>query len=173
MNRSTICKRQPCQTAYQVLPGRMLKKSSLTYSSTRSEKYDFRITYIFNGLQPSKMAVHPCTSQQAAEKQSFSTACWNTHWHHLDKSSDCLTICANLVGEGQIQAKCCLFRIILAAKAAFPACCGNCVAGHHPRPPVPLFPAIGGRLIHRLFSDSSSPSGNRKYLHFSFSSPSI
>jgi len=47
----------------------------MTFSTTRSEKCDFRITYIFNGLQPSKMTVHPCTGQQAAEKQGFSTAC--------------------------------------------------------------------------------------------------
>ncbi len=49
--------------------------SSMTYSTTRSEKCDFRIAYIFNGLQPSKMTVHLSTGQQAAEKQSFSTAC--------------------------------------------------------------------------------------------------
>jgi len=53
----------------------MLKKSSMTFSTMRSENCDFRIGYIFNGLQPSKMTVHPCTVWQAAEKQRFSTAC--------------------------------------------------------------------------------------------------
>jgi hypothetical protein len=52
----------------------MLKKSSMTFSTTQSEKCDFRIAYISNGLQPLEMMVHPCTGQQAAEKQGFSTA---------------------------------------------------------------------------------------------------
>jgi hypothetical protein len=55
---------------------KMLHKSSMTYSTTRSEKCDFRIAYIFNGSKPSKMPVHPCTGQRAAEKQSLSTTCW-------------------------------------------------------------------------------------------------
>jgi len=46
----------------------------MTYSTTRSEKCDFRIAYIFDGCKPLKMTVHPCTGQHAAEKQGFSTA---------------------------------------------------------------------------------------------------
>jgi hypothetical protein len=54
---------------------RLLKKPSMAFSISQSEKRGFRIAPIFNGLQPSKMSVHPCTVLQAAEKLRFSTAC--------------------------------------------------------------------------------------------------
>jgi hypothetical protein len=49
----------------------MLKKSSMTFSTTRSEKCDFHIPYIFNGWSPLKKTVHPCTGKQAAENRVF------------------------------------------------------------------------------------------------------
>jgi hypothetical protein len=36
---------------------RLLKKSSMAFSTSQSEKRGFRIAPIFNGLQPSKMSV--------------------------------------------------------------------------------------------------------------------
>ena len=42
-------------------PSRLLKKPSLAFSTSSFEKRGFRKTPIFNGLQPSKMTVHPCT----------------------------------------------------------------------------------------------------------------
>jgi len=56
----------------------MLKKSSMTFSTARSEKCDFRIAYIFNGCKPVKMTAHPCTGKQAGGKQGFQRPAWET-----------------------------------------------------------------------------------------------
>jgi hypothetical protein len=44
----------------------------MAFSTSQFEKRGFRIAPIFNGLQPLKMAVHPCTAQ-TFEEHSFST----------------------------------------------------------------------------------------------------
>jgi hypothetical protein len=40
-----------------ISPSRLLKKPSMAFSTSQSEKRGFRIAPIFNGLQPSKMSV--------------------------------------------------------------------------------------------------------------------
>jgi len=53
---------------------KQLKKPSMAFATSPSEKRGFRMDPIFNGLKPLKMAVHPCTPQPV-ENQSFSTSC--------------------------------------------------------------------------------------------------
>ena len=43
-------------------PNRILKKPSMTFPATPSEKCDFRMAYIFNGCKPLKMVARPCAA---------------------------------------------------------------------------------------------------------------
>jgi hypothetical protein len=52
----------------------MLKKPSMAFSTSSFEKRGFRKTPIFNGLQPSKMAVHPCTALSLSKNFVFQQA---------------------------------------------------------------------------------------------------
>jgi hypothetical protein len=55
-------------------PGSLLKKPSLGFPTSPNEKCDFHLAHIFNGLQPSKMAVHPCTARSLSKKGLFQQA---------------------------------------------------------------------------------------------------
>jgi hypothetical protein len=49
----------------------LLKKPSMAFSTSQFEKRGFRIAPIFNGLQPLKMAVHPCTASSLSKNLVF------------------------------------------------------------------------------------------------------
>jgi hypothetical protein len=53
----------------------MLKKSIPGLFQLAKQKAWFLLCFIFKRLPRLKMAVHPCTAPQAAEKTSFSAAC--------------------------------------------------------------------------------------------------
>jgi hypothetical protein len=52
----------------------LLKKPSMAFSTSSFEKRGFRMTPIFNGMQPSKMAVHPCTARTLLKNNIFQQA---------------------------------------------------------------------------------------------------
>jgi hypothetical protein len=52
----------------------MLKKPSMTFSTSTFEKRGFRMSLIFNGLQPSKMTVHPCAVHSLSKNGVFQQA---------------------------------------------------------------------------------------------------
>jgi hypothetical protein len=51
-----------------------LKKPSVAFSTPPTEKCDFPLAHIFNGLQPSKMAAHPCTARSRLKNSIFQQA---------------------------------------------------------------------------------------------------
>ena len=60
----------------------LLKKPSLSFSTSSIEKRGFQLTAIFNGLQPQKMAVHPCTGRSLSKNVVFQQAaspCYVSH----------------------------------------------------------------------------------------------
>jgi len=52
----------------------LLKKPSVAFSTSTFEKRGFRKSLIFNGLQPSIMAVHPCTALSWSKNFVFQQA---------------------------------------------------------------------------------------------------
>jgi len=56
------------------LTSRLLKKPSMVFSTPQFEKRGFRIAHIFNGLQPSKMTVHPCTVRNLSKNPARHSA---------------------------------------------------------------------------------------------------
>jgi hypothetical protein len=52
----------------------ILKKPSMVFSTSSFEKRGFQMTHIFNGLQPPKMAVHPCTARSLLKNMVFQQA---------------------------------------------------------------------------------------------------
>ncbi len=56
----------PCWTT-----SRLLKKPSMAFSTSPFEKRGFQMAPVFNGLQPSKMAVHPCTVRRLSKNRVF------------------------------------------------------------------------------------------------------
>jgi len=50
---------------------KLLKKPSMIFSTSKFEKRGFQISSIFNGLQPSKMSVHPCTVRSLLKNRVF------------------------------------------------------------------------------------------------------
>jgi len=52
----------------------LLKKPSLAFSTSPFEKRGFQTAHIFNGLQPSKMTVHPCTVSSLLKNRVFQQA---------------------------------------------------------------------------------------------------
>jgi hypothetical protein len=60
----------------------LLKKPSMAFSTPSIEKRGFQLTPIFNGLEPSKMAVHPCTAYSLSKNVVFQQAaspCYVSH----------------------------------------------------------------------------------------------
>ncbi|MCH8301212.1 MAG: hypothetical protein IH912_00545 [Proteobacteria bacterium] len=51
-----------------------MKKPSMTFSTSPFEKRGFRMAPIFYGLQPSKMAGHPCTASRLPKNKIFQQA---------------------------------------------------------------------------------------------------
>ncbi len=56
------------------ITSRLLKKPSMVFSTPQFEKRRFRIAHIFNGLQPSKMTVPPCTVRNPPKNGVFQQA---------------------------------------------------------------------------------------------------
>jgi hypothetical protein len=57
----------------------LLKKPSMAFSTSSIEKRGFQLTPIFNGLQPPKMAVHPCTERSLSKNVVFQQAASPRH----------------------------------------------------------------------------------------------
>ncbi|RLA33130.1 MAG: hypothetical protein DRR11_06300 [Gammaproteobacteria bacterium] len=60
----------------------LLKKLSIAFSTSSIEKRGFQLTPIFNGLQPPKMPVHPCTGRSLSKNVVFQQAagpCYVSH----------------------------------------------------------------------------------------------
>jgi hypothetical protein len=71
----------PCRTrklatdSYKEIAGQgtgsLLKKPSMAFSTSATEKRGFRLAPVVNGLQPSKMSVHPCTGRSLPKNCVF------------------------------------------------------------------------------------------------------
>jgi hypothetical protein len=55
-------------------PARMLKKPSVAFSATPLARRDSLVAHIFSGLQPQKMATHPCAARRTLKNKVFQQA---------------------------------------------------------------------------------------------------
>jgi len=46
----------------------------MAFSTSLFEKRGFQITHIFDGMQPSKMAAHPCAARSPLKNRGFQQA---------------------------------------------------------------------------------------------------